>query len=431
MVTPEFAGTTLQVLADAVVRSLLVAGLAAALLAVVRPRRAQVTVHVWTLVLYAGLAMPVLVWMLPSFSVPMPTFAAWLSSPWPPGTRWLSLGTLSAGAVPAAAAPPLSMTWSAIAFGVYAFGAVWLLARAAAAWRAARRLQLSAATIDDATLVDPVTRIARGFELRRAPALLESADVDVPVTCGVHRPSVILPLSWRSWPRETLDAVLLHEIAHVARRDALTQGLALVHRAVCWINPFAWWLRRRLADLAEQASDDAALAGGVEPARYAGILLQFFVAVQTRSRREDWQLAMARGAGAERRVQRVLEWKGDRPMSKKLVVRGLLIAAVPIVVLAAAIRPALVAASSMPLPEKITVEAQPPADSGFPPAVTSSSPVVKEQQLPPPPPPPPPHRRRRADSCLRHHLHHHHHRRRRSDSCLRRRLRPRRHRRPM
>ena len=282
MVTPEFAGATLQLLAGAIVRSLLLAGLVAGLLALVRPRRAHLTVHVWTLVLYAGLAMPLLVWMLPSFSVPLPAFAAWLSSPWPAATGGLRLGTLSAGTVHAATAPPLSMTWSVIGFGVYAFGAIWLLARAAAAWRAARRLQLSAATIDDATLVELAARIARRFEMRRPPALLESADVDVPVTCGVHRPSVILPLSWRSWPGDTLDAVLLHEIAHVARRDALTQGLALVYRAVCWINPFAWWLRRRLADLAEQASDDAALAGGVEPARYAGILLQFFVAVRAR-----------------------------------------------------------------------------------------------------------------------------------------------------
>ena len=57
-----------------------------------------------------------------------------------------------------------------------------------------------------------------------------------------------------------LDAVIAHEVSHVVRRDALTQRLSLLHRAIFWFSPLAWWLDRHLAELAEQASDEAALS---------------------------------------------------------------------------------------------------------------------------------------------------------------------------
>jgi beta-lactamase regulating signal transducer with metallopeptidase domain len=39
---------------------------------------------------------------------------------------------------------------------------------------------------------------------------------------------------------------LLHELAHIARRDCLTQLRASVVAALYWPHPGAWWLARRL-----------------------------------------------------------------------------------------------------------------------------------------------------------------------------------------
>jgi beta-lactamase regulating signal transducer with metallopeptidase domain len=83
------------------------------------------------------------------------------------------------------------------------------------------------------------------------------------MTSGILRPVIALPADWREWPDEAMDAVLAHELTHVARRDALTQLLSHANRALTSINPLSWRLHRHLADLAEQASDEAILDAGV------------------------------------------------------------------------------------------------------------------------------------------------------------------------
>ena len=117
---------------------------------------------------------------------------------------------------------------------------------------------------------------------------------------GAFWPTILLPSDWREWDEEKLDAVLAHEFSHVARRDALTQRISLLYRAIFWFNPLAWWLNRHLAALAEQASDEAALSGGADQNHYARTLLGFFEVLQTAPRRIRWQgVSMARPGQAE------------------------------------------------------------------------------------------------------------------------------------
>ena len=55
-----------------------------------------------------------------------------------------------------------------------------------------------------------------------------------PVATSVLRPMIVLPGNWRPWNAATLDAVLAHEIAHVARRDALAQPVSRSSRSGHW-----------------------------------------------------------------------------------------------------------------------------------------------------------------------------------------------------
>src|SRR6185503_5977564 len=111
--------------------------------------------------------------------------------------------------------------------------------------------------------------------LARAPGLKESGQVAVPATLCVQHPVVLLPSDWRRWHPGDLDAILIHELSHVARGDALTQQLALIYRALFWFSPLAWWLNRHIIDLAEQASDEEVLSRGADQNRYARMLLGF------------------------------------------------------------------------------------------------------------------------------------------------------------
>ena len=100
------------------------------------------------------------------------------------------------------------------------------------------------------------------------------ADISTPLTCGVTRPLILLPTSARDWDELRLRAVLLHESAHVRRRDCLAKYIAQGARALLWWNPLAWMLVARLNHEQELASDDAVLSAGIAAKTYAAMLLE-------------------------------------------------------------------------------------------------------------------------------------------------------------
>ncbi|HEX7448410.1 MAG TPA: M56 family metallopeptidase [Pirellulales bacterium] len=172
--------------------------------------------------------------------------------------------------------------------------------------------------------------------------LRESSDISVPLTTGIIRPQIVLPLDWTTWPEEKLRNVLIHEFTHIQRRDCLTALAAGVTATHYWFHPLAWWLRRKLAVLAEDCCDDAAIGAAGERTAYARHLLEFAsVLCQRRSRLHYVGLSMARRSNVERRILSILDT--DRPLSQRLprAVSLLLVAAIlPLIAVAAALQPA-------------------------------------------------------------------------------------------
>jgi beta-lactamase regulating signal transducer with metallopeptidase domain len=341
-------------------------------LAAFRVKATSARLFTWRAVLYAALAMPLLGWILPPLPVPAPAIFQ-NSGPQRvlPETQVAPRLTsnqvpLAAGEIfvaPDEAAAPsfwFSIRWNTVAGGIYLGIAFLLLARFFVGLAFARRLMRTARVIEEPRVAARVVSRARSAGLGFIPQVGESEFVSVPVTMGAIRSAILLPAGWREWDDAKLDAVIAHEMSHVARRDAFTQLLSLLHRAIFWFSPLAWWLDRHLAELAEQASDEAALSCGADCGEYARTLLGFFEALHAAPGRVWWQgVAMAKPGQAEQRVERILAWKGSVAMPFRKSIAVVVVAfVVPAVYLAAAVRPAS---------QTVTAPAAPPAVAATPP----------------------------------------------------------------
>jgi beta-lactamase regulating signal transducer with metallopeptidase domain len=276
---------------------------------------------------------------------------------------------------------PSSIRWSTIAAGIYLVVALILFARFFIGLAFTRRLLQASQPIDDSHLTQRLAARASAWSLASIPQAAESEMISVPVTIGALRSTILLPAAWREWEDSKLDAVVAHEVSHVARRDALTQRLSLLHRAIFWFSPLSWWLDRHLADLAEQASDEAALSCGADRTHYAKILVGFFETLHTSPGRVWWQgVSMAKAGQAEHRVERILAWKGSLAMHLQKSIALVVVAlAVPLVYLAASAHPAQHV--SVPVAQLVQDQTPPPTSS------TAAAPP-SSQTTPPPEPGP-------------------------------------------
>jgi len=364
------------------VRTISLAAVAGLGLTLLRVTNTSLRLFVWTVVLYAGLAMPFLGGMLPPVSIAAPGFVA---SEQPPSLTDISSDTqqatelishpsqsaptertsrtqAAAGVQPSGARPAstrhtsvpsaqesssgpllllwISTHWSAIAYAVYSLVAAILVTRFGLGIVLSHRLIRSSQYISDPRLT---VRVKSSFDaLAGTLRVAESNLISVPMTVGILRPAILLPSCWREWNEAKFHAVIAHELSHVLRHDALTQRMSRLHRAIFWFSPLAWWLDRHLADLAEQASDEAALSLGVDRNDYARTLLSFFEALHRTQRRVRWEgVAMAKPGQAEQRLQRILAWKGTVTMGlKKSLTIAVVALGIPVIYLAAAVRPA-------------------------------------------------------------------------------------------
>jgi beta-lactamase regulating signal transducer with metallopeptidase domain len=405
MNTSHLCAQLLRYLAEPALRALALAALAGLALAVGRVKDAAIRLAVWTTLLYVALAMPFLAWMAPAVRLPMPALLAAPSAlpPAPAGIRMHATSSrvrVNAMPTPSAqvhfpepAARRWTFSWPLVAAAFYVLIAGVLLAQLAVGFFISRRVKLFGHPVGDrrvqASLLEQSTR----WGLERAPGLAETPAVAVPVTLGVWHPIILLPRTWRTWREEKIQAVLAHELSHVARRDALTRALAAIHRAVFWFSPLAWWLERHLAALAEQASDDAALRTGADRAFYAEVLLGFYQDLQGAVGRVRWEgVAMASGKQAHERVDRILD--SSRRLSaglRKPAWVALALVAAPVIYLLAAAQPVV---ANKPHADEARVLAAPLSSSAAEPlwAGMQAPPVPAAPAAPPPAKPPRPPR---------------------------------------
>ena len=280
-------------LADAVVKASLVL-LAAALTSLILRRASAALRHlVWTLALCSALLLPVVSLALPKWQLQLVT----ISSPAPAVESTVAAAAPEPAAPSFATAPRLGrashpdtgavepvavshaswlprMSWQGALLALWLLGAGAILGRIVVGLVAVRFVSRRTQLITDAEWLPMAMDLAEEMGVSRRLRFLRSGRASMPVATGLFRPSVIMPADADTWSESRLRVVLLHELAHVKRRDCLTHVLAQAACAFYWFNPLAWLAVKRARAERERACDDLVLACGTRGSEYADLLLE-------------------------------------------------------------------------------------------------------------------------------------------------------------
>jgi len=175
-------------------------------------------------------------------------------------------GRVASITVPSSWAFEIVIVWAAIA-GV-------LLLRVAIGFLQVRRLRAGCTAINIVAL-DPLLQATwQRFQATRPMELCQSDRLHVPTAIGFRKPMVLIP-SWAMQELSTaeLNAILIHELTHLRRRDDWTNLAQQVLKALLFFHPAVWWIEGQLALEREMACDDAVLTETADPRGYAQCLV--------------------------------------------------------------------------------------------------------------------------------------------------------------
>jgi beta-lactamase regulating signal transducer with metallopeptidase domain len=191
-------------------------------------------------------------------------------------------------------------------FVLWFLGSCICLVRIAVGRYGLRRLQYQVRPITtNAWRTDLEQECARAG-VSRPIRLYSSAAVTTPLTWGTRAAVIALPDHMIDCAAEHRVMVLRHELAHVARNDALTHLVAALTCALYWFHPLVWIAARHQRRTCEHACDAQVLSYGTPAAEYAMQLLELARSARIFGPRGYIALAMARPLQLERRLLAIL-----------------------------------------------------------------------------------------------------------------------------
>jgi len=175
--------------------------------------------------------------------------------------------------------------------------------RSAAGWAAARRLRRRGVCAALQPWRDRLEELCGEFGVTKPVDLLEPCLAPVPVVIGYLRPVILFPLGLlTSLPVGQIEAILLHELAHIRRHDYLVNLLQTFIENFLFYHPAAWWISSVIRAEREHCCDDLVIATRGQPGDYAAAL----TALEHNRWTATNAVLAANGGNLMRRVTRIL-----------------------------------------------------------------------------------------------------------------------------
>ncbi len=123
---------------------------------------------------------------------------------------------------------------------------------------------------------EKIQELMRKLGIHKKIRLMESGIVKVPVTMGMLKPVILLPFGLLSHlPADEIEAILLHELAHIQRRDYFVNLLQSLAETIFFFNPALLWLSSMIREERENCCDDLAIAVTNNKTNFINALISF------------------------------------------------------------------------------------------------------------------------------------------------------------
>jgi bla regulator protein BlaR1 len=366
-------------------KSVIVAALTLGLLRLAQSRSAGERSMIAHAGLMALLALPAAILLLPQWA-PLP--ASWSFEPAAPIVQTATTGGSAIDPAPAATSVPVvvdapfkgdgagstPIVFSGSDLAPFLYLVPLLLLSGVMALAVVRLFAMRgrAEILVERSWLSALAEAQRRMGFKHGTALLVSNELRSPISWGVLRPTIVLSPKAVAASGEA-EAIIAHELAHVARLDWAKLLGARVVCAVFWFNPLVWMLARESHQLREEAADDAVLMADINGPDYATLLVG--------AARHDNQGALLAAHGVapgkdslKRRITRVLDGSLKRgPASASWILMSLVVLAgvtAPLAAFSATARPAATAdvhfVVASTIKETATATSQPAAAKAAP-----------------------------------------------------------------
>ena len=215
---------------------------------------------------------------------------------------------------------PIPLGWVDVLVALWLAGVVLLSLRALGGWYLVEMLwRHDAFTLPD-DLLQRCRALQKRLALTRPIIFLQSALVNAPVVIGWFRPIILIPISAVTGltPRQ-LDALIMHELAHIRRFDTFTNILLVMAETFLFYHPAVWWVSRRVRIEREHCCDDFAVAMCGDAAIYVEALTSLKI-----SKAMPVLVLAASGGKLKERVARLLDVPSKSRKISPAAVIGLL-----------------------------------------------------------------------------------------------------------
>lgn len=126
----------------------------------------------------------------------------------------------------------------------------------------------------DAAWEHYLDKLKRQLRIPRKVRLLISQYIQVPVMIGFLKPVILVPAAmFNNLSAEQLEAILLHELAHIKRNDYILNIFQSIVETTLFFNPFVWWISKYIRREREHCCDDMVIAHSIQPLHYAKALV--------------------------------------------------------------------------------------------------------------------------------------------------------------